>query len=161
LLAVLSAAVFGLLCVGAFVVYRHFAGAPEASPAAKATPASAARGRETDSATPSTDVLLKVLEVGGLRLLEGISKKPEVMFIVINHSQAALTDLRGTVTLRPSTSKPGSEAVGVFAFEHVSLGPFESRELRAPLKTSLRPYELPDWQFLRADLSIPEPGTAR
>ena len=103
-------------------------------------------------------MLLKYIEVTGLRLVEDKSKKSEVVFLVVNHSQAPLTDLAGTVTLRPSTAKRGDEIVGIFAFQHVSLGPAESRELRAPLKTTLRPYELPDWQFLRTEISISTPA---
>jgi hypothetical protein len=152
LLTVLSAAAFGLLGVGSFVAYRHFSGSSATPPAGRA--AASAAPNEATSATPGDQVLLKYIEVSGLRLVEDKSKKSEVVFLVVNHSQAPLTDLSGTVTLRPSTAKRGDEIVGIFAFQHVSLGPAESRELRAPLKTTLRPYELPDWQFLRTEISI-------
>ncbi len=61
-------------------------------------------------------MLLEYLEVTGLRLVEDKSKKGEVVFLVVNHSQAPLTDLSATVTLRPSTAKRGDEIVGIFAF---------------------------------------------
>jgi hypothetical protein len=110
------------------------------------------------SATPGMQALREALEVTGLRLLEDKNKKPEVAFVVVNHSGAPLTDVSATVTLRPSTAKPATEIVGIFAFQHVSLGPFESRELRAPLKTTLRMFELPDWEFLKTDLSLSSPS---
>lgn len=155
LLTVLSAAAFGLLGVGSFIAYRHFSGTPETLVSGR--PGTSAATNRVTSATPGTQILLEYLEVTGLRLIEDKSKKSEAAFLVVNHSQAPLTDLSGTVTLRPSTAKRGDEIVGVFAFAHVSLGPLESRELRAPLKTTLRPYELPDWQFLRTEISISSP----
>jgi hypothetical protein len=33
------------------------------------------------------------------------------------------------------------------------LGPWESKDVKAPLETALRVYELPDWQFLRAGIT--------
>lgn len=155
LLTVLSAAILGVLGLGSFVVYRHFYGVsetPQLEP-----PAATVVGKGATSATPGDQVLLEYIEVTGLRLVEDKSKKSEVVFLVVNHSPAPLTDLSATVTIRPSTAKPGIGIVGIFAFEHVSLGPFESRELRAPLKTTLRPYELPDWEFLRTEISIASP----
>ena len=35
-----------------------------------------------------------------------------------------------------------------------SIGPYESREVKAVAETSLRAYELPDWQFLEARVVI-------
>lgn len=155
LLTVLSAAAFGLLGIGAFVAYQHFSGGPGTLLSGR--PGKSGATNSVTSATPGAQVLLEYLEVTGVRLVEDKSKKSEVVFLVVNHSQAPLTDLAGTVTLRPSTAKRGDEIVGIFAFEHVSLGPLESRELRAPLKTTLRPYELPDWEFLRTEISISSP----
>ena len=155
LLTILSAAAVVLLGAGSFVAYQHFSGVPGTLLSGRPGTSGARNG--VTSATPGAQVLLEYLEVTGLRLVEDKSKKSEVVFLVVNHSTAPLTDLSGTVTLRPSTAKRGDEIVGIFAFEHVSLGPLESRELRAPLKTTLRPYELPDWEFLRTEISISSP----
>lgn len=102
--------------------------------------------------------LLEAVEVTGIRMMETKDKKTEVLFLVVNHTPAPLPDLSGTVTLRPSTSSPGKDLVGIFGFKNLSLGPYESREMRAPLNTSLRLYELPDWQFLRVELSLSAPA---
>jgi hypothetical protein len=152
-LTVISAAAVVLVGTGSFVAYQHFSG----SSGMLLSGRSAGAKIGVTSATPGAQVLLEYLEVTGLRLVEDKSKKSEAMFLVVNHSSAPLTDVSGTVTLRPSTAKRGDEIVGIFAFEHVSLGPLESRELRAPLKTTLRPYELPDWEFLRTEISITSP----
>jgi hypothetical protein len=152
-----SALVFLLLTAGAYLAYRHFRGeAPGAAPVARSEAAAPPAG--TVSATPGQSALLAAVEVTGIRMVEDRNKKAEVIFIVVNHSAAPLTDLSGTVTLRPSTAQPGREPVGIFGFRNVSLGPFESREMRAPLNTSLRMYELPDWQFLKTELKLSLPS---
>jgi len=159
-MALLFAAGFGLLGSAAFLTYRHFRGdAGAVSQTARqsaATPPAA-----SVSATPGAAVLQRAVEVTGIRMVEDRNKKTEVLFVVVNHSAAPLTDLSGAVTLRPSTAQPGKELVGIFGFRNLSLGPFESRELRAPLNTTLRPYELPDWQFLRVELSLSLPSLER
>jgi len=153
LLAAIFALGFAVLALTAYVAYRHFRGGTASLSATSGGAAASARMGST-SATPGMRALLEALEITGLRLLGAKDKKPEVVFVVVNHSGAPLTDISGTVTLRPSTAKPATEIVGIFAFQHVSLGPFESRELRAPLKTTLRMFELPDWEFLKTDLAL-------
>jgi hypothetical protein len=37
------------------------------------------------------------------------------------------------------------------------LSPYEAKNMRAPLESKLRVYELPDWQFIRADVTITSP----
>lgn len=157
LMAGASALAFVLIAAGAYFVYRHFRGeTPQA--ARSPAPAPAAPAASTVSATPGMKALLEAVEVTGIRMVEDRNKKAEVIFIVVNHSAAPLTDLSGTVTLRPSTAQPGRELVGIFGFRNLSLGPFESREMRAPLNTSLRMYELPDWQFLKTELNLSMPS---
>jgi hypothetical protein len=34
------------------------------------------------------------------------------------------------------------------------IGPFESKDMESTVKSSLKGYELPDWQFLKADFTI-------
>jgi hypothetical protein len=155
LLTVLSAIAFGLVGVGSFVAYRHFSGG--SGTLLSSRPAASESAGGATSAAPGDQELLEYFEVTGLRVVEDKSKKSEVVFLAVNHAAAPLTDLSGTVTLRPNTPKLGNEVVGAFVFQHVSLGPYESRELRAPLRTTLRPYELPDWEFLRAEIALASP----
>lgn len=162
LLALLFALGFTALGAAGFFAYRHFSRAnqvqrqvprPGSIPSASASPAAAA---EAPGATlPS--LLLENLEVTGLRLVENKQKKLEIRFLLVNHSPAPLTDIAATVTLRPSTAKPGKETVGAFAFRLPGLEPYESREMLALVQGKMRLYELPDWQFLRADVVITSP----
>jgi hypothetical protein len=58
------------------------------------------------------------------------------------------------ITLRSSTAKPEDEPVAVVAIKTGPLAANASKDLSVPLKTTLRAYELPDWQFLRAAVDV-------
>lgn len=88
----------------------------------------------------------KYIEVVGVRVIEE-NKKATVKFLVVNHASAELSDVNGTVEIHPVN---GTSMVGRVDVKIPSLGPNESREFSAPLNTTLRAYEIPDWQFLRA-----------
>ncbi len=94
--------------------------------------------------------VLRNLELTGLRLTEDPKQKPFVEFVVVNHSAADLGEISAKVNLR-AAAKQGQEPVGTFAFK-ASLGPYESKDIKAPLDTKMRVYELPDWQFLRVEI---------
>lgn len=97
------------------------------------------------------------IEITGLRLTEDSRQRASIQFVVVNHSAAEIADLAANVNLVAVTADREKEPVGTFSFKVPSLGPYESRDLKAPLSTRLRVYELPDWQFLRADLQITSP----
>ena len=154
LLALLFALGFAALGVTGFFVYQRFSGANRVpQPSTRTAPAA---GAETPLSL-SSNLLLETLEITGLRLIEDKQQKLEIRFVLVNHSPAPLTDIAGTVTLRPSTAAPGSGGVGSFAFRLPALEPYESRDLRVPFETKMRVYELPDWQFLRTDVVITSP----
>lgn len=156
LVAIISALVFAVVGVGGLLVYRFLSRPSQsAAPPAKVESPLAAPAQAARSAAQS--LLLENLEVTGLRLTEDSQKKMQVQFLVVNHSPAPLTDIAATVTLRPSTSRPGGGVVGVFAFRIPELGPYQSRDMKAPLEAKMRVYELPDWQFMRADLQLTSP----
>jgi len=48
-------------------------------------------------------------------------------------------------------------AAGTFTFT-TNLGPWESKDMSAPLNTKLKIYALPDWQNVNTDLQITSPG---
>lgn len=147
------------LCMGTlgFLAYRYFAHRGEPLDLGSAQPVRTPRASGPDSATPTANVLNKYIEVTGLRLLEESPRNLQVAFVIVNHSQAPLTDVAGTVTIRPTNAPPDGEAVGTFAFQLPELGPLGVKDLKAPLQSKLRVYELPDWQFIRADVTITSP----
>ena len=108
-------------------------------------------------ANAKASALQKYVEVVGLRLIEEPNKKPQVRFVVVNHSGAEIADLAGNVNLWARTAKSEEEAVGTFSFKIASLGPYETKEMSGLLSTKLRVYELPDWQNLVPEVQITSP----
>ena len=100
--------------------------------------------------------LQKSVEVVGIRMMtEG--RKPVAKFIIVNHQNADIGDLSANVTLWASTSRSEEDSIGSFSFKVSNLGPNDSKELTAPLKTKLKMYELPDWQNATAEIQITSP----
>mgnify|MGYP001157474322 CR=1 FL=1 len=157
LLALVFAGVFISMGTLGYVAFRYFSHRSEPLQAPEAQPVRTPRTAPAESATPTANILNKYIEVTGLRLLEENPKQLQVQFLVVNHSLAPLTDLSGTVAIRPTTAGPDGETIGAFSFHIPELRPLESKELKAPLQSKLRVYELPDWQFIRADVTITSP----
>lgn len=109
-------------------------------------------GTPAPAASAATHRYAKYIEVAGIRIVEE-NKKPVLKMLLVNHSGAELPDVAGRVELRSTKAAPGAAAIGAVEVALPSIGPYESKEVSAPLKTSLRAYELPDWQFLRAALA--------
>jgi hypothetical protein len=144
-MSLLFAATFIILGLTALLIFRQpakEAAASAATPLQAPTPA-------TTAIQPLAE--FKNIELTGLRLTEDSQQKPFVQCVVVNHSGADMGDITARVDLMAVTSKD-QEPVGTFALK-VSLGPYESKDVKAPLATKLRVYELPDWQFLRAEIT--------
>ena len=142
---------FAFLGVGAgvyFVVHFFRGGTQSASTPVAHVPAKT-------QANPNP--LQKYVEVSGIRFVENARHEIEARFVVINHSDADITDLAGTVNMWARASKSDEEAAGSFSFKLASLKPNESAEAVAPLSTKLKVYELPDWQFLVTQVQITSP----
>jgi hypothetical protein len=77
--------------------------------------------------------------------------------VVVNHSEAEINGLAGNVTMWGRTKKSEEDAQGTFSFS-TTLGPFESKELSAPINTKLKIYELPDWQNITTDIQVTAPA---
>ncbi|MGD0013312.1 MAG: hypothetical protein ABSD56_02630 [Bryobacteraceae bacterium] len=103
-------------------------------------------------ATAAASGEFRDIELTGLRLTEDAQQKAFVQFVVVNHSGLGLGRVAATVHLK-AVARQAQEPVGTFSFE-TTLGPYEAKDLRVPLETKLRVYELPDWQFLRAELQV-------
>lgn len=149
LMAILFAFAFVGVGAGVYFAVQYFHGGTQAtSLAAAAAPATTAA-----KASP----MQKYVEVAGIRFVESPQHVLEARFVVINHSDADISDLGGTVSIFGRTAKAEEEAAGTFSFKLPSLRPNESKETVAPLTTKLKPYELPDWQNLSAQVQITSP----
>lgn len=103
---------------------------------------------------PKEHPLAKQIEVTGFRIREPKPGQAEVKMLVVNHSAADIADLRVTVSLR---AKGTGKEVATFPITVKRLGAFDSSEASAKIKVTLRAYELPDWQFLEANLLVQSP----
>jgi len=112
--------------------------------------------QEKTPAAKSSNPLAKYLEVVGFRVSEKSAGHLQVQFAVVNHSEAEVGDLKMEVSLRTTAAKPGDPPLVTFPAKVSSLGPAELKQVTADVPTSLRAYELPDWQFLKADFQITE-----
>src|SRR5579883_1907720 len=108
--------VFALAFVGLVGGVYWLVGAMKGSPAGAAAKQPAAT--ESPAAKPgsSPSPYQKYIEISGIRFLENAKKKPEVRFVVTNHSGAAIDGLSGNVTIWARTRKSEEEAAGTFQF---------------------------------------------
>jgi hypothetical protein len=102
--------------------------------------------------------LAKFIEVAGIRMEEAGKGKLKVTMAVINHSDADISDLGLKVKLTTTAAKPEDAPIAQFDLKVPSLGPNEMKDASAIVPTEMRLYELPDWQFLRAQYEITSPA---
>jgi hypothetical protein len=102
--------------------------------------------------------LAKYLEIAGFRITEKSAGKLDIKFAVINHSQADIGDLKMKVKLITTASKPEDPPVAEFDASVPALGPMEVKDGTGTATTKLRVYEMPDWQFIKAEAQITSPA---
>lgn len=151
LMTILFAFAFVGLGASIYWGYNYYAGRKQAgAPLPGAAEPVAAKGGRPHP-------LQKYLEISGVRFL-GDKKKTEARFLVVNHSEAEIANLAGTVTVWARTQRSEEDTVGTVSFKIGEIGPNQSREVTAPLTTKLKIYELPDWQNVTTDVQIASPA---
>jgi hypothetical protein len=110
------------------------------------------------TASPGGARIAHHIEVTGFRITEDEQQKATVQFLVINHSAAEIDDLGGTVYLRTVDSADDADPILSFDFKADTIGVYESIEFKTVVKTELRAYEIPDWQFLKPQVVITSPA---
>ena len=63
-------------------------------------------------------------------------------------------DVKMKVNLGTTAAKPGDPPLITFPAQVSRLGPSELKDVSVEVPTNIRVYELPDWQFLKADFEI-------
>ena len=113
---------------------------------------------EPTSAVPmKKHPLAKYVELVGFRLSEAGGGRLKIKFVVVNHSEADIGDLGLKVRLTSSSAKPEDPPIAEFDVKIPTLGPEEIKDVEASTPTKLRIYELPDWQYLKAEFEITSP----
>jgi hypothetical protein len=109
------------------------------------------------TATNTSNPIAKYIELVGLRVRERSPGHLVIQFGVVNHSEADVGDVKMTVNLGTTAAKPGDPPLITFPAQVSRLGPSELKDVTVEVPIKLRVYELPDWQFLKADFEIIEP----
>lgn len=128
------------------------------SPAPQATSKQGTIEITGPATTISKHPYAKYIELAGFRLTESKPGQLEVKFVAVNHSEADLGDLDLNIRLRTTTAKPDDPPVAEFQAKVPALASLEIHDVTATVNTKMRIYELPDWQFLRADFDITSPA---
>jgi ABC-type glycerol-3-phosphate transport system substrate-binding protein len=108
--------------------------------------------------TSNKHPLAKYIELAGFRLSESKPGQLDVKFVAVNHSEAELGDLVVNIQLQTTAAKAGDPPVAQFQATIPALSPLEIHDVSAKVSTKMRIYELPDWQFLRAEFEITSPA---
>jgi hypothetical protein len=120
---------------------------PETTPAVESPSAA--------STPPSpSNSLARQIEVTGIRFVAPANKKPEIHYLVVNHSAVALNDVTVYVTLHMGSAKPGEPPLSRFSFRAPNIAAFESKEMTSAIEKVARELTFPEWQDVRADISI-------
>ena len=101
--------------------------------------------------------LAKYLELVAFRMVDKGPGKIQVTMAVVNHSEADIGEVSLKVKLTTSAAKPEDPPITEFTAKVPALGPRELKEVTVPATTKLKGFELPDWQFLRAEAEITAP----
>lgn len=120
---------------------------------AKSVPAVPAHFTASNTSNP----IAKYIELVGFRVTERSKGHLIVQCGVVNHSEADVGDLKMTIHLGTTVAKPGDPPLISFPAQVARLGPSELKDISVEVPTKLRVYELPDWQFLKADFEITAP----
>ena len=139
-----------ILFLGVGSVLQYLAGSHDAS----AAPPSSQPSDPTGSVVQSGDQSSKLVEVTGLRVAIGPNRRPQLEFIVVNHSATQLSDVGLRIAVRSASSSTGVAPLFRVSTTIASLGPYQSREFRAELDPEVHATDIPDWQSLRADVHI-------
>ncbi len=131
--------------------YRFLGGTPTAQQTTESANPSAA------AVPPGTHPYGKFLELTGLRMTED-GKKVKVQYLVVNHSAADFTGLELQVSLTTVNASAGAPPIATFKSKIGTVPAFGFTEVTESVTTKLRAYELPDWQFLKADFAITAPN---
>jgi hypothetical protein len=136
-----------------------FAGCSSSAPDSKAAKPSGPPEPPGAAVPTNKHPLTKYVELVGFRMSEAGPGKLKIKFSVVNHSEADIGDLGLKVTLTTTAAKPGDAPVAVFDAKVPTLGPEETKDVTVTTPTKLRIYELPDWQYLRAEFEITSPAS--
>jgi hypothetical protein len=142
--------VLTVVAIGAGLALLYYLVSGRKSVDASKAPAAAVQPVDEPKTGAGSSDLTKNLEFTGLRVQEDKNQKVEVRMLAVNHSLGELPPMKLDVQLK-TAGKP--DVLAEFTADLPSMGPLDTREIKTTAKTKMRAYELPDWQFLRAEVA--------
>ena len=149
---VMKYVVVAMLLTAGVATYSLMPGSSTSAPP-KPTPEPAPAPPVSAQSTRPANSLARLVEVTGVRFME-VNKKPQIHYLVVNHSGAPLASMTVYVTLRATTAKPGQPPIAKITFRSPALAAFEAREMFSSIERTSESVDLPDWQDLRADVDV-------
>jgi len=144
--------VVGILLTAGVATYSLMPGSSTNAPP-RPTPDPTPEPQVSAQSTRPTNSLARFVEVTGVRFME-VNKKPQIHYLVVNHSSSPLTSMTVYVTLRAATAKSGQPPIAKLTFRSPALAAFEAKEMFSSIERTTTPVDLPDWQDLRADVDV-------
>jgi hypothetical protein len=95
----------------------------------------------------------KYIEVVGFRIVED-KQKVQLKFLIVNHSAGEIAPFDLLLEVRTKNQKADEAPLFTVKTPVSGVLPFEAKDMTIPVKTSMRAYEIPDWQFLTATFDI-------
>jgi hypothetical protein len=153
-----SALIIGTLLGAGFTgiisVVRPAADAKQNTAAEAEIPAAAASSNIDGSLAKDGSPLAKSIEVTGFRIQTGPAKKPQIQYLVVNHTPARLNGVTVYVTLYAADAKAGQPPLCKFQFAAPNLAAYQSKEMSSAIEQAPRQITLPAWDDLRAAVDI-------
>jgi len=149
----MKSVVVGILLTAGLATYSMMPGTSSSTAPPKPTPEPAPDPPVSARTVRSTNSLARYVEVTGVRFME-VNKKPQIHYLVVNHSNAPLNSMTVYVTLRASAAKPGQAPIAKITFRSPALAAFEAKEMFSSIERAAPQVDLPDWQDLRADVEV-------
>jgi len=150
MVTVLLAAIVTLVVAGLF---QYVTQNRESRPASVAAPVQITRAAPAPLHVVQEHPAARSVEVAGVRVVTGPNKKPQLEYVVINHSSSEVTGLNIRIAVR-SVESMGEAPLFSVSSVVAALGPNQSREIRTDLNSSIQPSAIPDWQSLRTAVLI-------
>jgi hypothetical protein len=95
----------------------------------------------------------RFVEVAGVRVVTAPNRKPQLQYLVINHSAGELTGLNIHIAVHSADAPSGAPLFSVSGIVP-SLAANQSKEIRTDLDAGLSAASIPDWQSLRTEILI-------
>ncbi|MGH9645406.1 MAG: hypothetical protein ACRD4E_01200, partial [Bryobacteraceae bacterium] len=144
--------VVAMLLTAGVATYNLMPG-PSTSAPPSPTPQPAPDPPVSVQSTRPANSLARLVEVTGVRFME-VNKKPQIHYLVVNHSSAPLHSMTVYVTLRATNARSGQPPIAKITFRSPALAGFEAKEMFSSIERATAPVDLPDWQDLRADVDV-------